>query len=81
MYCLAHSRVFNNWKTVGGDRLEDAYKVRGKVVVVGVRGRNNWTKGTPSFVNQVNADTGCMQLWFVIHFETSISILIRELKQ
>ena len=31
--------------------MEDAYKVRGKVVVVGVHGGNNWTKGTLSVVN------------------------------
>ena len=56
MYCLAHSAKLKESLTEKQFveiqcRLEDTYKVRGKVVVVGVRGRNNWTKGTTRFVN------------------------------
>ena len=56
MNCLAHSAKLKESLTEKQFveiqcRLEDTYKVRGKVVVVGVRGGNNWTKGTPSFVN------------------------------
>jgi hypothetical protein len=38
-------------KLVGGDRLKNTHKIRGKIVIISVNRRNNWTKRASRFMN------------------------------